>query len=75
MGLFSTTDASMSAAALPLFQARLVELGETIPGGEETDQTAQKTKWHQASSEIVRSGDSAADVASMTREIKSPIDR
>jgi hypothetical protein len=75
MGLFSTTDASMPAAALPLFQARLVELGETIPGGEETDQTAQKTKWHQASSAMARSGNFAADVAAMARKIKSPIDR
>jgi hypothetical protein len=72
MGLFSTTDASVSSVTLPILQPRWIKVVGTIPGGDEADQTVQETKRHQASSEIVRSENLAADVVSMTQEIKSP---
>jgi hypothetical protein len=75
MGLFSTTDTSARVAILPLSQLRLTEFGKADPDGDEADQTMQETKWHQASREIVKFKNLAADVASMTQEIKSLVDR
>jgi hypothetical protein len=53
----------------------LTEFGRANPDGDEADQTMQETKRHQAWSEIVKFKNLAADVASMTQEIKSSVDR
>jgi hypothetical protein len=55
----------MRAAILPFFRPQLIKLGAAVSDGDEADQTVQKTKQHQASSEIVRSENFAADVALM----------
>jgi hypothetical protein len=75
MGLFYTTNTSAPESILPLFRPRWIKPGKTISSGDEADQIAQETKWHQAWSEIVRSKNFAAEIASTTWEIKSSIDR
>jgi hypothetical protein len=65
----------MPAVVLPLFQARGHKAGGAIPDREEADPIAQETKQHQASGATASSENFTADVVSMTRKIKNPIER
>jgi len=57
------------------FSGARTKAGRAIPGRDQADQIAQETKQHQASDATASSENFTAEIVSMTRKIKSPIEQ